>query len=103
MSETIAVDVILTDHFITQLYSRQSNFPTTRFFTHLPVLIDKGKKNLGDQCMIRFGDAKLIFIMKPPSGHFDHKYRLVMITVMPDHFKHNFVNQSLTVDVGSVK
>lgn len=102
MNNEDEVDVILTDHFLTQLYTRQSNFPNKRFFTHLPFLIKAGKDHLGDPCMVKFGDAKVIFTMKPPSGR-SSKNRLVIITVMPSHYKHNVINKSMTINVGSVK
>lgn len=95
------VDVVLTSHFLTQLYTRQSNFPNKRFFTHLPVLIQEGMDHLNYPCMIRFGDAKVIFTMKESND--SKNYRLVLVTVMPSHYKHNIVNKSMTIDVGSVK
>ena len=93
------IDVVLSAHFIKQLYGRQSDFPKAKFFKHLPKLIEAGKMYQADDCMAIIGGAKIIFrLTKTQSG----RKKLIIKTVMPQHFKHNKCISALTRQLGKI-
>jgi len=93
------VSTVVTSHFLTQLFRRSSCLPMTKFTRILPHLVRLGLDRMGDNCMVRIGGAKVIFMVQSTS----RKPQLILITCMPSHYKHNLFNKAVTIDMGTLE